>query len=364
MATPQRKTKRRNNQAQPQAQPPQQQQQEQQQAYYQQITDYETDYPDQPPPMERTNEDLNIKVLRRHWPDINIILSIAPFAELYVFSPEARKWEKSGQAGTLFVCALTSHDPEIERYSVVILNRRGLENFAAEIKSTDDVEITEEFVIVKDGDEEDAKIYGLWIFTEPEPDSTAHARVINAGVIEEVAGRAEASRKRALERIAEEKRLRERMQDEEQEQGNGYNAEESEIEEEGRGAAMGRQLNLSQLFNRQREQDSGFSVHNHQSEMASLDEAQQNLPYLIEIQTENFTAQTHHEPVQLTPPTQAPAQVPTPQFQTHPDTDFFRSGPKFTPQQEQSGHGAGHGVPVDGGNALLEDMLRRQRAGQ
>jgi hypothetical protein len=319
--------------------------------------------------MTRSNDDLNISVLRRHWPDVNIILSIAPFAELYVFSPEARKWEKSGQAGTLFVCALTSHNPEIERYSVVILNRRGLENFAAEIKSTDDVEITEEFVIVKDGDDEDAKIYGLWIFTEPEPDSTAQARVINAGVIEQVAARAEASRRRALERIAEEERLRERMQDEEQEESNGYIAEESEIEEEGHGVAMGRQLSLSQLFNRQREQDSGFSVHNHQSPrqpLQQVEELQHNLTYPIGTQTESYAAQMHFdEPKELTPPSQAPAQVPTPQFQTHPDTDFFRSGPRFTPQQqEQSRQGAGHGVPVDGGNALLEDMFRRQRAGQ
>ncbi|TID19524.1 PH domain-like protein [Venturia nashicola] len=370
MAAPQRKTKRRNNQAQPQAQ------------YYQQVTDYETDYQEhQPQTMARSNDQINISVLRRHWPDINTILSTAPYAELYVFSHEEQKWEKAGKGGTLFVCTLTSPDPDILRYSAVMLNRKGLDNFAAEIKSTNDVELTEDLMIyVKGGDGEDANIYGLWIHAEPNT-STAQTRELNAEKIIECAVAAEASRKGGLERIAEEERLRERMQDEEQEeQENDHRntTEELDVEEEHTSAPMGRQLNLSQLFDRQRAQDSGFDIRSQQSSRQPLTyhsgHSQVGTYYTREAETELSTRQMgeNGEPQELeeleeledlTPPA-APVQVLTPQFQTAPDTDFFRSGPKFTPVQEQSGQGAGHGVPVNGGNALLEDMFRRQRAGQ
>lgn len=372
MATPQRKTKRRNNQAQPQAQ-----YQPHQQQHYQQVTDYETDYQEhQPPKMVRDNDQINISVLRRHWPDINTILSTAPYAELYVFSPEDQGWEKAGKGGTLFICTLTSSDPDILRYSAVMLNRKGLDNFAVEIKSTNDVELTADlFIYVKGGDGEDANIYGLWVHGEPNT-STAQTRELTAAKIMEVAASTEASRKNALERTAEEERLRERMQDKEQEEqkeDDGYTTEELEVEDERPSAPMGRQLSLSQLFDKQRAQDSGFNAQNDQRLRQSLTYPSGHTqggtyhsggPTVSTIQVGgNREEQELEELEELTPPA-ALAQVSTPQFQTAPDTDFFRSGPKFTPVQEQSGQGAGHGVPVNGGNALLEDMFRRQRAGQ
>lgn len=322
--------------------------------------------------MTRSNDEINIKVLRRHWPDIDRVLSIAHFVEVYVFSLEKQKWEKAGKAGTLFVCALTSDDPEIERFSLVILNRRGLENFAAEIKSTNDVEITDELMININGGDEDANIYGLWIHAEPDT-STAQTRELNAEKIMELAARAEASRKNALERIPEE-RVRERTQDEdqeEQEEENGYTTQNVEVEEEHPSAPMGRQLSLSQLFDRQRTQENGFSLHNHQSSRQPLTYHSGHTHYtsgktpLTQKNTQRDGEQQELEGREEVAPPTAPAQVSTPQFQSHPDTDFFRSGPKFTPPvQEQSGQGAGHGVPVNGGNALLEDMFRRQRARQ
>lgn len=375
MAAPQRKTRRRNNQAQPQAQD----QPHQQHQYYQQGTDYETDYQEhQPPTMARSNDQINISVLRRHWPDINTILSTAPYAELYVFSSEEQKWEKAGKGGTLFVCTLTSPDPDILRYSAVMLNRKGLDNFAAEIKSTNDVELTEDLMIyVKGGDGEDANIYGLWIHTEPNT-STAQTRQLNAEKIMECAAAAEATRKTALERMAEEERLRERMQDEEQEEQEedyGNTTEALEVEEEHSSVPIGKQLSLTQLFDSQRAQDRGFNVHSHQTSRQPLTHpsghAQDGAYYTKEDGNELSTTQIENngesqkleDLENLTPPA-APAQILIPQFQTAPDTDFFRSGPKFTPVHEQSGQGAGHGVPVNGGNALLEDMFRRQRAGQ
>src|SRR5947209_5070124 len=48
---------------------------------------YQSDYPSKPPPPNRTNEELNLSVLKRHNSQINSILSIAPYAVVYEFSP-------------------------------------------------------------------------------------------------------------------------------------------------------------------------------------------------------------------------------------------------------------------------------------
>lgn len=124
----------------------------------------------------------------------------------------------------MFVCSLYSHsnndqmhlhmEEGLQRYSVVVLNRRGMDNFSLELVSSDDVEITPEYVILQgppkspDPDtgmeggtagleEEEAQervIYGLWIFAEPEPSSTSQMREVNARLIQDCAVRAEESR--------------------------------------------------------------------------------------------------------------------------------------------------------------------------
>ncbi|KAI9824758.1 MAG: hypothetical protein M1832_001586 [Thelocarpon impressellum] len=171
-----------------------------------QASDYESDLnvaalsdagltqPARPP--SRTNAELNLSVLRRHDPSIAFILSIAPYAVVYLFSPTSQQWEKSGVEGTLFVCQLTPAETGAERYVAIVLNRRGLENFSAELLDGGDVEVTEEYVILRvteDGEEQ--KIYGLWIFSEPPPSSTANTRAINAQIIQDCAVQAETSRR-------------------------------------------------------------------------------------------------------------------------------------------------------------------------
>lgn len=177
-----------------------------------------THHPD-PPPL-RTNADLNLSVLRRHNHHITSILSIAPYAVIYTFNPSSQTWEKSGIEGSLFVCQLAPQlSPDsptfIERYTVHVLNRRGLDNFSLELTTPNEIEVTEEYIILQgtttaivpfppaeedlsqqDGGPEDAEavIYGLWVFAEPEPSSTAMMREINARVIVDCAVRAERSR--------------------------------------------------------------------------------------------------------------------------------------------------------------------------
>jgi hypothetical protein len=204
-----------------------------------QPSDYETDF-DAPPPPPRSNEELNLSVLRRHYPSIVSIAHVAPYAVLYAFNLDTSLWEKIGIEGTLFVCELTETPGGAERYSVVILNRRGLENFEMELSSEAEMEITDEYVILQ-GDQ----VYGLWIFSEAES-STQGMRAETANKIKELA-----------ERAAESRHVRE------QAVRNG--AEEAAEQESAGGVEMGRSVSLRELFGQQRTQDAGFSVHNHHS---------------------------------------------------------------------------------------------------
>ncbi|KAK4891867.1 hypothetical protein LTR27_009566 [Elasticomyces elasticus] len=54
-------------------------------------------------------------------------------------------------------------------FKVVMLNRKSLDNFEAELTSADDVEITPEYVILQaTGPDGRAVLYGIWIFEDEE----------------------------------------------------------------------------------------------------------------------------------------------------------------------------------------------------
>ncbi|GAB1197891.1 hypothetical protein APSETT444_007196 [Aspergillus pseudonomiae] len=242
-----------------------------------QPSDYESDYQNyfsdtqqqeinMPPPPVRSNEELNLSVLRRHNPSITSILSLAPYAVIYIFSPTTRQWEKSGVEGSLFGSLGE------ERYNVFVLNRRGLHNFDVPLTEGDNVEITEEYVILKvdndsglgvdnnngmNGKSADLRIYGLWIYSEPPPNSTAETRSINAQVIRECAIHAGQSLKLARERL-------------EATRQNGLHAAAAAaastadpVDEVQSSVAMGRQVSLRDLFGQQRAQDDGWSTTAH-----------------------------------------------------------------------------------------------------
>ncbi|KAI1952957.1 hypothetical protein LOZ57_001041 [Ophidiomyces ophidiicola] len=222
-----------------------------------------TDAGPRPAPI-RSNEELNITVLRRHNPSVSAILSLAPFAVVYTFSTTAQSWEKSGIDGTLFVCQLTKGPLGEERYNVMVLNRRGMENFEATLSNGDDVEITDEYIILKvdgvekgrDGainspDKKTLMIYGLWIFSEPAPSSTAETRTLNAQMIKECAVHGGESRKLAEERLAAER------------------SQSAHPEAAPDSIPMNRQASLQALFGQQRAQDDAWSVRVHSPVHAS-----------------------------------------------------------------------------------------------
>lgn len=140
------------------------------------------------PPPVRSNEELNLLVLRRWCPDIEGIIAIAPFAVLYTFSPETQQWEKSETQGSLFICQLSGNP--FPRYRVIILNRKGPENFQLDLVSTENIEVTEEYVIVQIlGDDDAPLIYGLWMFSDG--DSSPDTRTVISKTIMDCATRAE-----------------------------------------------------------------------------------------------------------------------------------------------------------------------------
>lgn len=262
-----------------------------------------------PPPPSRTNAELNLIVLRRHNPAVSGILSIAPYAVVYLFSPTAQQWEKCGVEGTLFVCQLTPSPIGAERYAVTILNRRGLNNFTTELLNGDDVEITEEYVILQvTGGDGTPQVFGLWIFSEPPPSSTSNAREMNAQIIQACAAQAEASR-----RVAEAQQQQLRMEQHQHPPAELQHANREspsvELENDAQGAAMGRQLSLRQLFGQQREQDSGWSVHMHGSPASQPSQPQ---------------PQPQPQPQSMSAPEPA-------RFVTTADTEFFRSTQRHAP---------------------------------
>ncbi|KAI9856289.1 MAG: hypothetical protein M1824_005504 [Vezdaea acicularis] len=212
-----------------------------------QPSDYESDLAnlsDLPaPPPTRSNSEINLTVLRRYEPTISQILSIANYAVVYVFSTESQTWEKNDIEGTMFVCQLSpsevAKEEGIERYKVIILNRRGLDNFTADLTSSNDVEITDQYVILRSSSNPgNAPIYGLWIFSEPPPSSTAETRTRNAKIIEDCAAAAEASTKAM--RAKKEKQVE-------------HSTENSRNNR--RKDPIGRQVNLQELFGHQQAAD-------------------------------------------------------------------------------------------------------------
>ncbi|KAH7390535.1 hypothetical protein BKA66DRAFT_413592 [Pyrenochaeta sp. MPI-SDFR-AT-0127] len=211
-------------------------------------SDYETDAApatvDVPLPPPRSNEELNFSVLRRVYPELFAIEHVTPYAALYTFNLETEQWEKVGIEGTLFICHLTPSPAGVERYCVIIYNRRGLENFYLDLTSSDDMEISDPYVILQ-GDE---VVYGIWIFADPPPASTANCRIETGNKMMEIADKARASREAK------------------ENQGKNGAHENTEQLDTASSIPMGRQLSLRELFGQQREQDAGFSIHNHSSQ--------------------------------------------------------------------------------------------------
>ena len=231
---------------------------------------YLSDYPSQPPPANRTNEELNLSVLRRYNPSIVSILSIAPYAVVYDFSPLPEPtWSKNGVEGSLFLNMLEKGIYGEDRYSAFVLNRRGMDNFEAELREGENagVEITEEYVIISYKEGYEQKIKGIFIFSEGPGTSTEHTRAYNGDLMKKLAVQAGLSRK-AAEAAASEATAA---------HTNGHMHEAEVAADSPIAVPMGRQISLQQLFGQQRADDASFSVRNHSPQSAAHDVPRQDL---------------------------------------------------------------------------------------
>ncbi len=226
------------------------------------ISDYESDsafayLSDQPPAPQthvfvppRTIDELNLSVLKRYNPSITAILSVAPYSVIYTFSPSpVPEWIKSGVEGSLFICQLSPGQLGEDRFNAIVLNRRGLENFEAQLKEdeTGGVELTDEYIIVTSNVSGQPIASGIWVFSEGPGSSTAITRDLMAQFVKERAVQAGQSRKAA---------------EEAQNKVNGA-GHATYRPDDGFSAPMDRQISLQEMFGQQRKEDDEWSVKMH-----------------------------------------------------------------------------------------------------
>ena len=144
-------------------------------------SDYDSEAFYEPNLPTRSNTELNLAVLRRYRPSIQTILSIAPSAQIYTYSPSTTSWLKTDTEGTLFVCQLSPAGPAgLVNYCIVVLNRRGLENLILDLNTIENVEITDEFLMVgmQGEGEEGMKMLGFFIHADKSDTREVNCRLI------------------------------------------------------------------------------------------------------------------------------------------------------------------------------------------
>jgi hypothetical protein len=167
--TPRKAQRQRNNHAQSNLQQPVQ------------ASDYDSEAPYTAPESlsVRSNTELNLTVLQRYHPSITSILSIAASCQIYNYFPADGTWDKAEIAGTLFVCQMAPFSPTTvggrDRYCVALLNKKGLDNLIIDMQDVQEVEIKEEFMIIRfleqgqaglRGPLEEEKVLGFFIHAD------------------------------------------------------------------------------------------------------------------------------------------------------------------------------------------------------
>ncbi|KAJ5673127.1 Dcp1-like decapping [Penicillium longicatenatum] len=291
-------------------------------------TDYESDnaylsdMPQKPAPPLRSNEELNLRVLRTHNAEITDVISLANYAVIYAFNPHSKTWEKTNTEGTLFVCSMTPGPLGEERFTVFLLNRRSAVNFQSRLTHGDNVELTPEYVILKEVSDEDAeeRVWGIWIYSEDET-STTNTRLVNAKVIMECASRAGNSLKDAKERIQA------MRQNELHIAAAASETQATPNENLQGGVSMGRTMSLKDMFGQQRAQDDEWSVRAHHEQLQFQPHPQPQAP--------TQPGYGYHMPLAHQHASQAGAPNPPAPAQGMPDVlgDLFRRA-GLQPQQQ------------------------------
>lgn len=123
-----------------------------------------------PKPPPRDSDELNLAVLRRWNPEVVSIKSKASMAVVYTCSTETGQWERADIEGPLFICELvraTLPIPDssllIERYKLVILNRKNMQNFSVDLRETAQLDVNDSLIMFSPAHPGEP-LYGLWIY--------------------------------------------------------------------------------------------------------------------------------------------------------------------------------------------------------
>ncbi|KAK4692095.1 hypothetical protein P7C71_g5041, partial [Lecanoromycetidae sp. Uapishka_2] len=135
------------------------------------------------PPSDRSDAAINLSVLQRYLPSAGLIVDKAPYAVVYVFEKKDERWEKTGVEGSVFILQLASEGGRDE-YAVMVLNRRGLDNWVLHLKSSEGVQLTEEYIILQGTGDEEEKVYGLWIFEEADKSTRGLRELFGNSIVE------------------------------------------------------------------------------------------------------------------------------------------------------------------------------------
>jgi hypothetical protein len=98
---------------------------------------------------------LNLRVLKRHHPDITSVIDKSSYCVIYTFSTATSSWTKAGYEGTLFIYSQRPHMIQTEHgeqqgggYGFCVLNRLSLDNFWGEINGGDIV-LDDQYIITR-----------------------------------------------------------------------------------------------------------------------------------------------------------------------------------------------------------------------
>jgi hypothetical protein len=138
----------------------------------------------------RTADEINFSVIARYVPSLSAIHKVAPSTYIYTLSHSTGTWEKTNIEGSMFVCELTpSPITGNPRHCIIVLNRKGLENLIIYSAEIQEVEITDEFLLLEFRSKEDlfvpdqgkqVKILGFFLTTNTPGEREAICQLVKS----------------------------------------------------------------------------------------------------------------------------------------------------------------------------------------
>lgn len=127
---------------------------------------------------QRSNNEINMTVLKRYVPAVTRIHSIASQAVLYTLdsSTEAAGFEKANMEGPLFTCQLNGNELD---NCVFILNRKTTDNFKLDMSRVTNFELQGEMLYIQStGSGGEPQIWGLYIHDSTDNRRETHTNTI------------------------------------------------------------------------------------------------------------------------------------------------------------------------------------------